>query len=194
MANHVIFESSNLKSSKAGKIYDVIVSDTGAKGGTNADTDNGVLIKVGDYTGDGLQTRYAKVAAKADKVAILGSPALVKDAFTKAQADPTNFYNKAGVAAKAYELVKEDIFAVSKIAFTTDSQSAIAVGAFVSPDGSGKLVAATDAATDTGFVGKVHSLSVGDNVTMVRVEVIKNEKYVAPAADESDNKSEGEEV
>ena len=56
---HGMFESSNLLSTDVGNLYDVIVRD-----GSNNEiaVDNGVAISVKDYTGNGLEERYATIA------------------------------------------------------------------------------------------------------------------------------------
>ena len=149
---HGMFESSRIKATDIGHLYDAIVREADEE----IAVDNGVLIKMGAYTGDGLQTRYATVAAAGDKVAVTGSPAIIKDAFTKQQEAEYNFYHAAGKVAKAYELVEEDIFAVAKYQFTSGD---VKVGAYVTVDGNGAYVATTEEPAETyGFVGKVHSI------------------------------------
>ena len=166
---HCVFESSNLKSSIVGNIYDAIVRDGEDK---EVAIDNGMPIVVGDFTGDGLQTRWAKVAGKGDKIAVVGTPALIKDAHSKQSEQPYNFYNKAGSVAKAYEVVAEDIFGVSKEFVDGD----VVVGATVvwNPT-SGKYEVASGVTTDNGFVAKVHSIQVGTFYDLVRLFVVKNE-------------------
>ena len=168
---HGMFESSRLKATVVGHLYDAIVRDADEK---EIAVDNGVCIKMGDWTGDGLQTRYATVAAVGDKVAVTGSPAIVKDAFTKLQEAEYNFYHTEGTVAKAYELVEEDIFAVAKYQFVSGDP---VVGAYVTVDGNGAYAATSEKPADTyGFIGKVHSIASNDFYPMVRIEVIKNEQ------------------
>lgn len=167
---HGMFESSRIKASITGHLYDLVF---------DADVDNGVLVKVGDYTGNGLQEREGTVAGVKDKVAITGAPALVKEAFTRGQAEAYNFYNKAGIPVKCYELVPEDIFAIADYQFTSDSKAQVKVGACVVGDGKGAYVASasTDITTKgatNGFVGKIHSITSGSEYTMVRIEVVQN--------------------
>lgn len=161
---HGVFESSRMKATDIGRIYDALVQE----GGKNIAVDNGVAIKIGEFTGNGLQEVKATVATKADKIAVVGTPALIKDAFTSAQADAYNFYNKAGSLVKAYEVVEEDIFAVADYQIKGE----VAVGATVVVDGKGAYeVAESDGCA---FVGKVHSISAGDFATMVRIQCVKN--------------------
>lgn len=181
---HAIWESSNLKSTDIGNVWDVLVCKAGDDDKmTPIDADNAVAVKVGEYTGNGLQERYAEIAAVKDKVAVLGTPALLKSAFTKAQASPKNFYNVAGLDAKAYEVVDQDIFGVSLEGFAdaalvniTDAN--VKKGLYVVVDGTGKWTVQTaePSATAYGFIGKVHSLAPDmiEETTIVRVLCLQN--------------------
>lgn len=166
---HCVAESSLLKATVTGNIYDVIVRDDANEA---IAIDNGMAILVGDYTGDGLQTRYAKVAKDTDKIALVLSVPTVKDGTTKGSEQPTNFYNRAGAVARAYEVVEEDIFGVSKNFVDGD----VAVGAYVVWDSAAQKykVSASDPTATNGFVAKVHSIQVGSFYDLVRLFVIQN--------------------
>lgn len=169
LGKHGMFESSRLKATDIGHLYDALVKADDKE----IPVDNGVAIKIGNFTGNGLQEVEATIAGVNDKIAVVGSPAIVKDAFTTAQAQPYNFYNKAGVDAKAYEVVEGDIFAVASYQFTNEAE--IAFGKYVQVDGTGKWTI-VDEIPETGFVGKVHSVAVGTFYTMVRIECVQNEQ------------------
>lgn len=181
---HNIAQSSLLKSTLSGHLWDCKVCSVDTSGSTPVYTpievDNGVMVKVGDFTGDGLQERIATIAGVKDKVGFICSPAVVKDALTRAQADETNFYHKAGQLAKVYEVQGDkydpDIFGVSLGAFTAGSQANVEVGAYVILDGNGKYVAQAAAPTASayGFIGKVHSIQTGLYYNLVRIAVIQN--------------------
>lgn len=177
---HGMFESSRLMATDVGDIYDVLVRDGNEKA---IDVDNGVAIKVGDFTGNGLQERYATIAKVEDKIAVVGSPAEVKTAMTKAQEQPYNFYNKAGNDAKAYQIqdkgIHSDVFAVAEYQFTDESKDKIKVGNLVVVDGNGAWVADEKTNLETlkttnGFIGKIHSFSIANYYRMVRIEVVQN--------------------
>lgn len=176
---HGLFESSKLLSTDVGDLYDVIVRD-----GLNKEiaVDNGVAIKLGNYTGNGLQERYATIAAVGDKIAVIGTPANVKTALNVEQGQPYNFTNPAGKPAKAYQIqdadVHTDIFGIASYQFTDDSSDAVKVGAYVIVDGNGAYVAQEEApnAGTYGFIGKIHSISVGTYFTVVRVQVVQNKQ------------------
>ena len=183
---HGIFQSSLLKSTLAGHLWDCLTVSESGSGSTLTrtpiDVDNGVAVHVGDFTGNGLQERYATIAAVGDKIGVVGTPAVVKDALTRAQAAETNFYNKAGKDAKVYEVVGDehdpDIFGVGLHQFTDASQANVKFGAYVVVDGSGKWVAqsAEPSAATYGFIGRVHSIHAGLYYTVVRIQAIKNEQ------------------
>lgn len=181
---HGLFQSSLLESTLSGHLWDCKVCSVDTSGATPVytpiDVDNGTAVCVLTETGNGLQERYAKIAGVKDKVGIVGTPAIVKDAFTRAQADETNFYNKAGNLSKVYEVRGDaydyDIFGVGKHQFTQASQANITLGAYVILDGNGKYVAqaAAPTASSYGFIGKVHSIQEGLYYTVVRIAVIQN--------------------
>lgn len=182
---HGVFESSRLVSTDTGRIHDALIMDGTGKNAKPIACDNGVAIKVGEFTGNGLQERYATIAAIGDRISVTGAPALVKEAFTKAQAQPYNYFNRAGVPAKAYSVDEEDedIFAVASYQFTNEDSkgqpdmTVIKEGAYVVVDGTGKWTAQAEKPGATyGFIGKVHSLAVGNFYTMVRILTVQNKQ------------------
>lgn len=176
---HGMFRSSRLKSTDVGRLWDLIVRDEDDK---EIPVDNGVAVKVGKNTGIGLQTRYATIAGVADQIAVTGSPANIKDAFTKFQSAEYNFYHEAGVVAKAYEVRENEgeVFGVAAYQFTTVlTEGAVpAFGNTVVVDGNGGWVElAADADVSTyGFAGRVYGYEIGDFETIVLIEVVKNEQ------------------
>lgn len=85
---HGIFESSLLKSTLAGHLWDCLVVTESGSGAsitrTPIDVDNATAVKVGAFThnNNGLQERYATIAGVKDKIGVVGTPALIKDART----------------------------------------------------------------------------------------------------------------
>lgn len=170
---HGLFESSRLKSTDCGKILDLIVRDSSDK---VIDVDNGVALRALANTGDGLQTKYATIAGVGDKVYIAGTPALIKDAHTQAQAQPYNFTNKAGQPLKAYEVLGDEaeVFAVANYQFTDAKVPAVGDYVVVSGDGMWVAEASEPSASTYGFIGRVHSIATGTFSTTVRIECIQN--------------------
>ena len=181
---HGIWRSSRLRSTLAGHIFDVRVQKTTTQGGLivtkDIDVDNGVAVAVTGWSHDGLQERTAKIAGVKDKILVIGTPAIVKDAFTKAQADETNFYIPAGKLARAYMIEADetdgDIFAVGDFQFTNADPADIAVDAYVVVDGNGKwtALAAKPTMSNYGFVGQIHSIQTGANYSVVNIFAIQN--------------------
>lgn len=174
---HGMFESSKVISTDIGRNWSALVRDESE---TAIAVDNGVAIKIGEFTGGGLEEVYATIASTKDQIAVTGSPANVKTATTTAQAQAYNFYTKAGTDVKAYEVrggADLDIFAIAKYQFTDESADAVKVGAYVVVDGKGAWVAQAAKPDDTeyGFIGKVHSIAIGTYYSMVRIVCIKNE-------------------
>lgn len=90
---HGMFESSHLLSTDVGDIFDVIVRDSSEN---PIDVDNGVPVKIGEFTGNGYEERYATIAGVKDAIAVIGAPAEVKTALTTEQGQAYNYVNKAG--------------------------------------------------------------------------------------------------
>lgn len=180
-AMHGMFESSLMSATDIGRIFDVIVRDESQK---PIEIDNGVPVKIGDYTGNGLQERYATIAKATDAIAVIGSPAEVKTAITTEQGQAYHFVNAAGKPAKAYQVndpdVYEDIFAVASYQFTDESAENVKVGRLVVTDGKGMYVAQADGTqvstltSTNGFIGRIHSVSAGTYYTMIRIQVLQN--------------------
>lgn len=181
---HGLFESSNLWSTDIGSNFSVIVRDT-ENGNKPIAVDNGVGICVLEFTGNGLEERYGRIAKVGDKIAVTGAPALVKTALTTEQGQAYNYTNPAGKPVKTYEIqdasVHTDIFGVADYQFNDDSEGKVKVGNLVTVDGKGawKASEASKLATlktTNGFIGKIHSISVGTYYTIVRIQVLQNKE------------------
>lgn len=175
-----MFESSNLWSVENGSLYNCLVHDENEK---EISVDNGVGLAVGDFTGNGLEERYATIAKVTDKIAVTGAPADVKSALTKEQEQAYNYTNPAGKPVKTYQIqdadVHTDIFAVASYQFTDATADKVKVGNLVVVDGKGAWEAhesteLTSLKGTNGFVGRIHSLAVGTYYTMVRIQVLQN--------------------
>ena len=147
---HVVAESSRLKATTTGHIYDLEMIE---------DTDNGTIIAVGAHV-EG-QVFKAKTYAAGDKPYLVLTPPLAYNG-KKAWSDEKYFYNAKGEIARAYELHKDDIFTVSADAFTGSPEV-------------GKYVDATytveESAPATGFVGEIIEEVTYTNSTSYRILV-----------------------
>ena len=179
---HGYWESARLKAVDVGRIHDtLVVSESTSEGVTTRtpiQVDNGVPVKIGDF-GKDLQQIYATIAKVGDKIAVVGTDPVVKNAASRAGEAPIYFTNPAGKLSRTYEVLNDsqEIFAVASYQFTAASQANLKVGNYVVTDGNGMWVAQTSAPGNTyGFIGKVHSL-VPDTVgyyTLVRIQCVQN--------------------
>ena len=149
---HVVAESSRLKATTAGHIYDLRVA---------ADTDNGTIVAVGDHI-EG-QLFAAKTYATGDKPYLILTPPLAYNG-KKAWSAEKYFYNAEGETARAYELYVDDIYTVSAKAFVGTP----AVGKFVDATHTIK-----DTAPSTGYVGVIVEEVEYSNSKSYRVRVVK---------------------
>ena len=147
---HVVAESSRLKATTTGHIYDLEMIE---------DTDNGTIIAVGAHV-EG-QVFKAKTYAAGDKPYLVLTPPLAYNG-KKAWSDEKYFYNARGEIARAYELHKDDIFTVSADAFTGSPE----VGKYVDATYTVK-----ESAPATGFVGEIIEEVIYTNSTSYRILV-----------------------
>jgi hypothetical protein len=151
-AEHVVAESSRLKATTAGHIYDLEMI---------ADTDNGTIVAIGDHV-EG-QVFKAKEYAAAEKAYLVLTPPLAYNG-RKSQSDEKYFYNAKGEIARAYELHVDDIYTLSAKAFI----GAAAVGKFVD-----STYTVAGEAGSTGFVGEIIEEVNYTNSTSYRIIVRK---------------------
>lgn len=148
---HVVAESSRLKATIAGHIYDLKMAK---------DTDNGTIVAVGEHV-EG-QVFKAKDYVAGDKPFFILTPPLAYNG-KKAWSDEKYFYNAKGEIARAYELHADDIFTISEDAFNGEP----AVGKYVDA----KYTVA-EAAGESGFVGLITEEVPYTNSTSYRIRVV----------------------
>ena len=148
---HAVAESSRLKATGAGHIYDLEMI---------ADTDNGTIVALGAHV-EG-QVYKAKAYAAGDKPYLVLTTPLAYNG-KKAWSDEKYFYNAEGEIARAYELYVDDIYTIS-------------ADAFVGTPTVGKYVDATYAIKDTkpstGFVGEIIEEVNYTNSVSYRIRVV----------------------
>ena len=147
---HVVAESSRLKATTAGHIYDLKVTK---------DTDNGTIVCVGNHVEGQVFEAKAYVAGEKPFL-ILTSPLAYNG--KKSWSDEKYFFNAEGEIARAYELHVDDIFTVSAEAFVGTP----VVGQFV--DASYTL---SETAGESGFVGEIIEEVYYTNSTSYRILV-----------------------
>lgn len=172
---YMVARSTKIKATDCGHLYDLVDAA--------ADVEQGCNIKVGDYTGNGLQERKAETPAEGDAIAFVCSVPLIYESYRTSDQFEWKFVNVKGKDFRAYEIVKDDIFGVSDYGFTTilDAQKGVEVGNYVVVDGNRKWKE-VKTAPDTkqyGFIGKVIGYEKYQYDTIVLIHVIKNETVVA---------------
>lgn len=150
---HVVAESSRLKATTAGHIYDLEMIE---------DTDNGSIVAIGALSDLGVQVFKAKAYAAGEKPYLVLTPPLAYNG-KKAWSDEKYFYNAQGEVARAYELHVGDIYTVSADAFTGSP----AVGKYVD-----STYTVAEATTNIhGFVGEIIEEVTYTNSTSYRILV-----------------------
>lgn len=168
---HIVVGTSKIKATNTGHLFDLVFE---------SDVDNGVLAKAGEYTGNGYQERKATLAGAKDEVVLIASVPLIYDQHTTEAQAEYNFYNKKGTITRGYELVKDDVFAVSDYAFTTKvGDSGVEFGNYVICDGTGKYKEVAKASgstltTTNGFVGQIIGFEKYQYDKLVLIAVVQN--------------------
>lgn len=150
-ADHIVAESSRLKATTAGHIYDLEMI---------ADTDNGTIVAIGDHV-EGQLYKAKAYAAEAKPYLVLTPPLAYNG--RKAWSDEKYFYNATGEVARAYELHVDDIYTLSANAFT----GKVAVGKYVD-----NTYAIKDTAPASGFVGEIIEEVNYTNSVSYRIRVV----------------------
>ena len=133
-AVHAVCESSRLKATKTGHIYDLKCHKA---------LDNGAIVGVGAHV-EG-QVFNSKDYAAGDIACLVLTPPFAYNG-KKYQSEEKFFYNGANEIARAYELHIGDIYTISEAGLT----GAPAVGAFIDATN-----AASESAGESGFVGEI---------------------------------------
>lgn len=131
---HVVCESSRLKATYAGHIYDLKMTK---------DTDNGTIVAIGDHV-EGQVYEAKDYVAGSKPYLVLTAPLAYNG--RKVWSDEKYFYNAQGELARAYELCEGDIFTISEDAFSGTPE----VGKFVDA-----TYAVAESAGASGFVGEI---------------------------------------
>ena len=149
---HAVCESSRLKATTAGHIYDLKA---------HKDLDNGAIVGVGAHV-EG-QVFETKDYAAGDIACLILTPPFAYNG-NKYQSEEKFFYNAKDELARAYELHVGDIYTISAAGLTGTP----AVGAYI--DATNK---ASEAAGSTGFVGKIIEEVAYSNGNAYRILVEK---------------------
>lgn len=134
-----------------------------------ADIDNGNVVLLGQLM-EGERELYKATAPTASSdlhnVVIVASPELTYDQRLRSLDD---FYNKAGVPARAYTFHKNQIFSVTKDAL--DGKESPEVGDVVELKAGTKLNVAAEATQDSTVVGFITAIEQSGRFTYYVIEV-----------------------
>lgn len=161
--------ASSAKIKESNHIYDLV--------DTVNDVQNNANVKVGDYTGNGLQERTAVTAGNKDKIVFVCSPALITDTSTSERQQEYNFINKKGIDFKAYELGVDDVIGISEysIAAINTGTKKVVEGNYIVTDGArGWKELASASAASYGFIGKIIGFQTQSFQTIVLVSTVQN--------------------
>ena len=149
---HVVAESSLLKSTISGHIYSLEAI---------ADTDNGSIVSRGEWIEP--QVFKAKNYTAGEQPLFVLTPPLGYNSDRRTYQDEKYFYNATGERMRAYELCEGDIFTVSADAFTGSPE----VGKYVD-----STYTVAEATTNIhGFVGEIIEEVTYTNSTSYRILV-----------------------
>lgn len=149
---HVVCESSRLKATTAGHIYDLKCHKA---------LENGTIVSVGAPVEGEVQVFNSKDYAAGDVACLVLTPPFAYNG-NKYQSEEKFFYNAVGEVARAYELHVGDIYTISANGLTGSPK----VGAHV--DATNK---ASTSAAASGFDGEIIEEVVYKNGTSYRVLV-----------------------
>lgn len=168
-------ESSNIKATKAGHIFDVVQEDTALE--------NGMPVVLGELD-EILEVRKATTPKAADEVVLVLSALVGTDDSTSTSIQEWFYRKEAGEVARAYELVKDDRFAVADYMIKPLS-SKVEVGNTVTitesvPEGTKQFYTEVAHGSDTttagtnGFMARIEGVETKGELTLVRLRVLKN--------------------
>ena len=149
---HAVCESSRLKATTAGHIYDLKCHTA---------LDNGAIVGVGAH--EEGQVFNSKAYAAGDIACLVLTPPFAYNG-NKYHSEEKFFYNAAGEIARAYELHIGDIYTISAAGLT----GAPAVGKFIDATN-----AVAESAGSTGFVGEIIEEVAYSNGNAYRILVKK---------------------
>lgn len=166
-------ESSEIKATNAGHIYNIKNDDKAIE--------NGTMWVLGDL--DTTSEVYPVTPAKdTDKVVLALSVLMAYDTTSTLGQHEMFLRKEAGEMARGYELVEHDRFAVADYMITPASSSTgLKVGNYIIVDGTDKQYkeVAKAGIAGKGFAARISEIRYKSNLTLVYVDVIQNEAVSA---------------
>lgn len=143
MANYNVVETTNLYGSMCLSFQ------------ATSDIENGMLIAKGDLVTGETSIYTATVPTTSDEVYLVANPAWSYNDNSLTDQNEENFINKAGIAFRGYQLKKDNKYKVYSTGITPVSGKDIAVGQYITVDGTTNKPKAVETKPSTGFVGKI---------------------------------------
>lgn len=192
MANYNVVETTNMYGSKCLSFQ------------ANTDIENGMLVAKGDLVTGETDIYNASVPTTSDEVYLVANPAWSYNNDRATDQNEENYINKADIPFRVYQLKKDNKFKTYSTGITPiDKDTDIAIGQYITVDGTTNKPLAVATMPETGFVGKIINVeeigfpycvgSLGKNVilgsgsntvsmgyavdtrvTKVTIEVVKN--------------------
>lgn len=161
---HGVCETSSLTSVQVGHVYNLSI---------DVDMDEGSVCAVGDFVSGDVWS--AKIPAVTDELFLVNSSQEIYENYRPDMQEVQYFYNEAGDVVRAYEVKKNDKFALSEECFT--DTVAPAVGKYVVVDGTGYQLTVSDTQpTGVAFIGEIYDIATNGNY---RIRVLQNTAIAA---------------
>lgn len=141
---------------------------------TTEELENGFVVKLGDLEPENRDVHGMEAPAAGDSLVLIANPAIVYDNARRFSGDEVYYFMEEGEVVRGYELQKNDVFSITKLAIEGDA----VVGEYLVAGAGTKLVpSATPAAT--GFSAKVNRFErVGGAVASLNVDLEATEYVV----------------
>lgn len=167
-------ESSDIKATNAGHLYHIMNDQVAIE--------NGTLWKKGEVLMHDTQNEEvykAEVPAVGDKLILALSVLMAYDTSTTLGQHEMFLRKEAGEIARAYELVEGDRYAIADYMITPLTEGKVPTKknllVWDAATGKYKEIAASGDVSTYGFVARVNNVEYKSNLTIVRIEVLKNE-------------------
>lgn len=175
MAKMTVFESTNMKSSRfAERIFDAVAEE---------DIENGTFGYLGDQVEEGSHIyKFVKGTKAGESVVVADQPAWKEDYRRTADMRRDKFVIPAGTPFRVRVVAKNDEFSITIDGVTAASRAKMKIGAFLTIDATGKLVASEAASSDSPVMEAVverKRIVGGTLVTAAHDYGYKNEMFTA---------------
>lgn len=148
MAIYGVFESVNMKSTRyAERIFDCV---------SNEAIENGMFGYIDELAdGESHVYNFHKGTVAGKTIVVVDQPAWTHDEGRRSNQRKDKFIIPAGTKFRVRVVALNDEFAINKACVTAETQAALTVGAYLTIDETGKLVAKADPTADAVFEAEI---------------------------------------